>query len=75
MDKEILKVSYNELLKRYKKAERFMNDESIPVAEKEKYVFTLKGITDELGKILQQIGYYTDKESMNGFVIHERKGA
>ncbi|EKD99362.1 MAG: hypothetical protein ACD_22C00283G0003 [uncultured bacterium] len=67
MDKSALKLKYNALLLRYKKAEAFMGNDSIPAVDKLKYVDTLNGITHKLGSMLNEIENYSEGEALCGF--------
>jgi hypothetical protein len=65
------KKEYNALLVREKKAEAYLNDESIPLEERVAWGPAYNEICKRLGWLLQQIGGWTLKgnEVDNGFDI------
>lgn len=64
-----LKLRYNALLQRYHRGALYMENETVAVSEREKYVPALFTITCELSTLLADIGGYTDEEVLNGFTI------
>ena len=67
------KLQYNELLKRYKKYEKFVENTEIDMVEKLKWTPQAQELANDLSKILDTIkanGYeYHDGEVLNGFLI------
>jgi hypothetical protein len=61
------KAEYNKLLERHKKAIIYLDDNSIPIREREKYIPHLQEIIERLNKLLSEIGTYTQEEVINGF--------
>ncbi|GBR75087.1 hypothetical protein NO1_2148 [Candidatus Termititenax aidoneus] len=61
------KTEYNALLEREKKAEAYLNNESIPLDERMSWSQTYNDICKRLGWLLQQIGRYTPDEISFGF--------
>jgi len=68
-----MKNRYNQLLSRYKQAEIYMNNPSIPIHKKEMFTDELFKITERLGILLDSIKDYTYEEAMNGFAYEETK--
>lgn len=70
-----LKEQYNEIMKRWKKYESFVEDKNISMAEKVKWVKQAQNLTNDLSDMLKQMKYenivYTDFEILNGFEIKE----
>lgn len=64
-----LKREYNELLKREAKAETYLNDNSIPLETREKYIGEYKKILDRLNELLRLIGRYKREEILEGFKL------
>lgn len=68
---QTLKEEYNKLLEREKKAAQYLDDNTKPIAEREKWIPQYKNIIDRLGAIideLRQLGYkMTDNEIIEGF--------
>lgn len=72
MDKIMdLKLKYNSILQRIRKGEVFLDDSSIPLPEREKYIPAFVTLTRKAGAILrelQQLGVdYSQEEFINGF--------
>lgn len=64
-----LKLSYNKMLDRFYKAEKFMEDQSRTEEEIEKYLPLFKQIIWDLNSLLSEIGEYTNEEAMEGFKV------
>ena len=62
-----LKIYYNKLIERYKKAEKFMDDGRINIDLKMKCIPELQQIMRELTEMLSVIENYTDEEALEGF--------
>ena len=58
---------YNSLLKRHDKGIRWLMDASVPEIEKDKHISDFKTITHSLGRLLHEIGDYTELEALEGF--------
>ena len=67
MDKEQLKLKYNKLLEREKKAVLFFSDDLVAQKEKDKYLADYKALLAELGDTLQKVGFWTSEDLENGF--------
>lgn len=67
------KQQYNELLKRFKRYENFVEDASISMEEKLKWTPLAQSLTNDLSEKLTEInelGYkFTEGEILNGFLI------
>ena len=61
------KKRYNELLIREKNGEKYMNDESIPYAERQLSAPLYAAILKELNDLLREIGRYSVDDIVNGF--------
>jgi len=68
-----LKLKYNFLLKRLKKAIIFLDDNEIEISEREKFVPAYRKLVDDMQELLFQIGKwnYTTEHILNGFYIEE----
>lgn len=68
-----LKIEYNQYLLREVKAEIYLDDEAIPIAEREKHIPAYQAIVKRLNEILHefsQVGvHFTDREVLGGFAI------
>jgi hypothetical protein len=64
------KKLYNYLLERHKKGEAYLDNQSIPMAEREKWVDEFMEIGKALGELLGIIGTYTQEEVLEGFKIN-----
>lgn len=66
-----LKLKYNSILQRIKKGETYLDDSSIPLPEREKYIPAFVTLTRQAGAMLRgirQLGEsYTKQEFENGF--------
>ena len=62
-----LKKQYNEVLRRFYKAEMYLENNDIPLEEREKHIPKAKEVIDGLNTLLKEIGTYTDHEMLNGF--------
>jgi hypothetical protein len=66
-----LKQTYNYLVGRYKKAEAYLEDESIPQTTREIYIPDYRKIVNAMSEVLDEfkkIGVlYTDHQILNGF--------
>lgn len=62
-----LKKRYNDLLKRERAAEKYLNDDKIPLKERERWMPAYQAILNELNELLAQIGSYSADEILNGF--------
>lgn len=66
-----LKQQYNVVLARIKKGEVFLDDSSIPLPEREKYIPAFVTLTRRAGTVLRelrQLGeHYSQEEFTNGF--------
>lgn len=62
------KVFYNSLVKRLKEAEKYMDDNTKTIEEREKWVPRLKGLMNDMNKIAKDFKL-TNKEMMEGFEI------
>lgn len=67
------KQQYNELLKRWKRYENFVENHEISMDEKCRYTEHAKNLTNDLSRQLIEVaklGYkYSDGEILNGFLI------
>jgi len=63
------KQKYNDLLERYYKADKYFEDESIPVKTRHEQLENYQKILLELSRLLVEIGDYTSKEALEGFKI------
>jgi len=64
------KIRYNELIVRYKNAEKFMDDDTIDIGLREKYIPNLQKLMGEMSKTLDIIGSYSNHEILNGFSLN-----
>ena len=64
-----IKEKYDNVLKRYKRAEKYMDNLNTPLSQKEKYVGHFYEIIVQLNNLLDEIKDYTKHEAMNGFFI------
>lgn len=65
-----LKQEYNKLLARYRKAEQYLDDNTIPLLTREKYIPELQKIIDNLGTMITDIQKYediTEEQILYGF--------
>lgn len=64
-------TAYNKLVQRYKKAEKYLDNNSIPIPDREKHIPEFQKIIkamDSLMKQLKSTGYeMTSHEILNGF--------
>ena len=72
MDNQEFMERYNNLLKREKKAEKFLNDDTIDIAKREKWIPEYEKIVSELGQMIKEYRKMTgydmpSKEMMDGF--------
>ena len=68
------KQAYNLLLVRFKRGESYMNNNDIPLTQRERQIPQFKKIMDELSALLNEIKTYTSKEALEGFpLIDDRK--
>jgi hypothetical protein len=65
----ILKQQYNALLERHYKAAAYLDNQSIQIDEREKWVPSYRELVKELGRVLDKIGLYSDIEAMEGFEV------
>lgn len=64
------KLKYNELLKREKKAQLYIDNPNIDIKIiSEKYIPEYQKIVRELSELLNKIGSYTQEEALEGFKI------
>jgi hypothetical protein len=68
------KKEYNALLEREKKAEAYLNDNNIPIDERNQWGARYNEICERLGWLLQQIGRYTPDEILYGFEMPVQDG-
>lgn len=70
---QVLKAEYNQYLMREVKAEIYLDDEAIPVIEREKHMPAFQAIVKRLNEILYEFiqmgAKYTVKEVTGGFAI------
>jgi len=66
-----LRAKYNQLLVREKNAEKYLNDNSIPLEEREKWMPKYKDICERLNELLKQIKFYTADNILSGFTPEE----
>ena len=69
-NKESLKLAYNNLLLTTREMEAFLDDETIPVEEREALVYEYKALVGSLGNLLKQIGAYTEQDVDTGFSLN-----
>lgn len=62
-----LKRQYNELLKRFYKAEMYLENPAVSLEEREKQIPRLQDVITGLNKLLVEIGTHTQHEALNGF--------
>ena len=60
-DKHALKLKYNELLAKFIKAEAYIDNEDIPLADREKYAPEFARLGQELYEVFKQTGEPEDK--------------
>lgn len=65
MDKQPLKERYNFVLKRHKKACKYLDSKNVP----QKWIDEYKRVVEELNILLNEIGGYTEYEVLEGFNI------
>lgn len=70
-DKRTLKLQYNKVLERYSKAEAYMDNDSIPSVDRERWAPEFIKIIDQLNNVLNRIGEHTSEEAIHGFKIGE----
>jgi hypothetical protein len=72
------KATYNRHLDKYKRAERWLDDCTIPEGEREKYIPKIREYANNLGFLINLIETYvlnramTDDEKLNGFLEERR---
>jgi hypothetical protein len=63
--------TYNQVVKRYQKAEAFLENEEIPMETKLNYIDDYRKVVNTMSEILEKLkehGYeYTTEEILNGF--------
>jgi len=69
-NKTSLKLRYNELLFRTRGLEAFLDNETLPVEEREARVDEYKNLVSSLGNLLGQIGDYTEQDVDTGFSVN-----
>jgi hypothetical protein len=65
------KVFYNSLVKRYKKAEEYMDNEYIPRQEREQWIPQLQELMQDMHDIAKYNGL-TEEEMLNGIDIENK---
>ncbi len=74
-----LKKQYNDVLIRHYKGKKYLDDDSILIENREKWVPEFTNILHELSRILKAIEdsgiKYTDSEILGGFDVEKRKKA
>jgi len=63
------KQEYNKLLDRYYKADKYFEDENIPIKIRHEQLENYQKILLELSRLLVIIKNYTNKEALEGFKI------
>lgn len=66
-----LKKAYNKTLERHGRASQYMDNNDIPLREREKLLPKLVDIQKRLGNLLDNIKVYTKLEALNGFEIND----
>lgn len=60
------KVFYNSLVKRLKEAEKYMDNNDIPIEERETWIPRLQELMRDMGRIAKEFKL-TEEEMLNGF--------
>lgn len=64
-----LKIQYNALLTREKKAEAYLDNHDIPLRERERWLPKFNEIMAQLNELLLKINNFTSDDVVNGFNI------
>jgi hypothetical protein len=64
-----LKIRYNALLVREKKAETYIDNNAIPIYKREAWLPEFNKIIKEMGYLLKEIRLYTPHEVLSGFKV------
>lgn len=64
---EEAKYWYNQHLERAIKAQKYLDNKSIPIEQREKWVPEYQSICEALSELLDVIGEYTQEEALEGF--------
>ena len=62
-----MKKEYNYLLVREKAAEKYLNDDTRPLKEREEWTPEYTKILNRLNELLEEVGYYRRENILNGF--------